>query len=572
MEKRHSSIKVMIVVPMLILGIVSVISNILAIRNIKNVNANASNIVDHYMAGTQKLSEIQKSVQNIHKMALTHILAMDFDTMIRVVEGIKEKEQELDEKLSEFQTFSGQLMEELKDSYEQFKQAIRYLVAMSADRKTTEAYAVANGDLEKNGNLMLDALEEMMEELTTQSGQARVTLGDVYSTSLAQNIAAIIVSILALTAAVGIVFVRVVKPVSTAKRELDEITSGIGKGQGDLTRRLTILYNDEIAALGGGINTFMEKLQQILKTISGNSERMESVVQEVLFSVRASNDSAADLSAVTHQLSATMQDVSNSTGTINQNASVIQENVNRIADKSAEMNDYAKKMRADADAMAGDAKSSMEETDQRVRKIGEVLNQAILDSKSVDQVNSLTNDILNISSQTNLLALNASIEAARAGDAGRGFAVVAEEIRQLADSCRETANHIQQINNVVIQAVHNLADSASGMIGYVNGSILEEFGKFVDRGKRYEEAAAHIEGTTDEFSEKTDKLRNEMEQIADSIRKITLAIEGGVKGVSGAADSTQNLLSDVERINRHMGENQAIAEDLKKETAIFVRL
>ena len=96
MEKRHSSIKLMIVVPMLILGIVSVISNILAIRNIKNVNANASDIADHYMAGTQELSEIQKSVQNIHKMALTHILAMDFDTMIRIVEEIKEKEKELD--------------------------------------------------------------------------------------------------------------------------------------------------------------------------------------------------------------------------------------------------------------------------------------------------------------------------------------------------------------------------------------------------------------------------------------------------------------------------------------------
>lgn len=572
MEKRHSSIKLMIVVPMLILGIVSVISNILAIRNIKNVNANASDIADHYMAGTQELTEIQKSVQNIHKMALTHILAMDFDTMIRIVEEIKEKEKELDGKLLEFEAFYGRPMDELEDSYGRFKEAILYLVAKSADRKTTEAYAIANGDLEIYGNLMLDTLEGMMDELTAESGQARVRLGDVYDRSLAQNIATIVVSILAFTAAVGIVFVRVVKPVSTAKRELGEITSGIGRGQGDLTRRLTILYNDEIAALGGGINTFMDKLQQILKTISGNSERMESVVREVLLSVQASNDSASDLSAVTNQLSATMQDVSSSTGTINQNASVVQENVNRIADKSAEINDYAKNMRADADAMAGDAKNSMEETDRRVREIGEVLNRAILDSKSVDQVNTLTNDILNISSQTNLLALNASIEAARAGDAGRGFAVVAEEIRQLADSCRETASHIQQINNVVIQSVHNLSDSATDMIGYVNGSVLTEFGKFVDRSKHYEEAASYIEGTMDEFSEKTDRLRNEMDQIADSIRRISLAIDGGVKGVSGAADSTQNLVADVGRINLRMEENQAIAEDLKKETAIFVKL
>ena len=201
MAKRQSSIKIMVVVPMLILGIVSVISNIMAIRNIKNVNANASNIVDHYMAGTDKLSEIQKSVQNIHKMALTHILAMDFDTMIHVVEGIKEGEEELDGKLAEFQTFSGQPMNELMDTYAQFKQTILYLVAMSANRKTTEAYAVANGDLEKYGSSILNILQQMMDKLTDQSAQARVRLGEVYQTSLAENIGTIIVSLLALTVA-----------------------------------------------------------------------------------------------------------------------------------------------------------------------------------------------------------------------------------------------------------------------------------------------------------------------------------------------------------------------------------
>lgn len=572
MEKRRSSIKVMIMIPVIILGIVSVISNITAIINIRNVNANAADIADNYMPGIEKLSQIQESAQNIHKMALTHIIASDFDTMIRVVEEIKAEERELDEMLESFEALSKNTMNELMESYTQFKHAVVRVVAKSADSKTSEAYAIANGDLAVYGNEMIKTLESMMGELTEEAAQARVTLDEVYQRSLVTNIVTIVVSIIALALSVVIVLVRLVRPISTAQREINAITSGIERGEGDLTRRVTLLYNDEIAALGNGINTFMDKLQNILKIISRNSERMEAVVNEVLTSVRTSNDSASDLSAVTQELSATMQEVSNSTGVINQNAEAVRGEVVRIAGKSMEMNDYTKKMKADADEMANDAKNSMVETDKRVSEIAQVLQRAILDSKSVDQVSSLTNDILSISAQTNLLALNASIEAARAGDAGRGFAVVAEEIRQLADSSRETANNIQQINSVVVQAVHHLSESAAGMIEYVNGTILPEFEKFVESGHHYKEASAYIEGTMNDFTDKTDRLRAEMDQIAESIQKITVAIEDGVSGVNGAADSTQALVEDMEHISGRMDENKAIAGELQKETAIFVRL
>ena len=81
-------------------------------------------------------------------------------------------------------------------------------------------------------------------------------------------------------------------------------------------------------------------------------------------------------------------------------------------------------MKANAEKIESDARYNMVQTGEKVGNILDVLNKAIEDSKSVDQVNNITNDILNISSQTNLLALNASIEAARAGEAGKGFAVV----------------------------------------------------------------------------------------------------------------------------------------------------
>ena len=163
---------------------------------------------------------------------------------------------------------------------------------------------------------------------------------------------------------------------------------------------------------------------------------------------------------MTQELSATMEEVGHSAGVINQNADSVRSETEMIAERSSSINDYSKQMKENADKMESNARQNMEETSVKVDEILTELNQAIEDSKSVEQVNGLTNDILKISSQTNLLALNASIEAARAGEAGKGFAVVADEIRQLAASSRNTANRIQEINGIVTNAVHNLAGNA----------------------------------------------------------------------------------------------------------------
>ena len=193
----------------------------------------------------------------------------------------------------------------------------------------------------------------------------------------------------------------------------------------------------------------MTKLQAIFKAVVTNSARMERVVDDVRQSVQTSNSSVSDLSALTEELSATMQDISENASVINTNTDNVAKEVELIAEKTDELTGYTKDMKAHAQSMESVARTNMESTDRKVSEILEVLQKAIEDSNSVKQVNSLTNDILNIASQTNLLALNASIEAARAGEAGRGFAVVASEISQLAAASQEAANNIQRINAVV---------------------------------------------------------------------------------------------------------------------------
>ena len=257
-------------------------------------------------------------------------------------------------------------------------------------------------------------------------------------------------------------------------KEINGIIVNIDNKKGDLTQRVTPINNAEVDAVGKGINVFMTKLQAIFKAVVTNSARMERVVDDVRQSVQTSNSSVSDLSALTEELSATMQDISENASVINTNTDNVAKEVELIAEKTDELTGYTKDMKAHAQSMESVARTNMESTDRKVSEILEVLQKAIEDSNSVKQVNSLTNDILNIASQTNLLALNASIEAARAGEAGRGFAVVASEISQLAAASQEAANNIQRINAVVTNSVNNLSDNANGLVNYINDSFLPE--------------------------------------------------------------------------------------------------
>ena len=243
-----------------------------------------------------------------------------------------------------------------------------------------------------------------------------------------------------------------------------------------------------------------------------------------------------------------------------------------IAERTNEINGYSKQMKSHADGMASNARDNMETTGSKVNEILFVLNQAIEDSKSVDQVNTLTSDILKVASQTNLLALNASIEAARAGEAGRGFAVVAQEIGQLADVTKESANNIRQINTVVIGAVHNLAEQAGSLVGYMKETILPEFESFVGVGEEYKQNASYVEEVMQEIAGKTDTLRETVAEIAGSIHTISQAIHEGVDGVTGTAENMQVLVTDMSNINMQMDENKGIATKLKHETEIFTKL
>lgn len=574
-NKKRTSLKTLILLPVFILGALTIICNVMAINNIRTVNSNAADITDNCMMSVSDLGEIKNDIQVIHTLGLSHIIATDLNTMISVVGEINDNQEELEQKLDEYKKYvqndDMDTYNSLVSNYNTMKYELGNIMAYSALGKNEEAYAIANGVVSDSSTAIQKDIEVLSTHANDTASEARERLTSVYISSLVSNGIVIIISAILIIVAIYCVMKYVIKPIIATNKDIRDIIDGIDNGEGDLTKRVRVISNDEIADLGNGINLFMDKLQEILKLIIENTNYMENVVAEVDGSVVKSNDSASDLSAMTEELSATMQDVGLSVNTINDNADNILKDVEIIATKSDDINQFSKEMKANAEKIESDARYNMVQTSEKVGNILDVLNKAIEDSKSVDQVNNLTNDILNISSQTNLLALNASIEAARAGEAGKGFAVVADEIRQLADSSRETANKIQSINSVVVAAVNNLSDNANNLVSYLQQTILPEFQTFVDGGVKYKENASYIENAMDEFVEKTDVLKKNMDEIAHSINTITTVVDDGAAGVNNAAISTQDLVEDIVNISNKMIENKGIAQNLKNSTNIFAK-
>lgn len=526
---KNISLKYRLIIPIALLGIVALLSNILSIFNIHNVNSSAANIADNYMDGNNRLAEICQASMNIHKMALSHIVATDYDTMITLVQQIKEEEALLDEMLADYKSHvipeDQTQYEQLLSDYDSFKHALVHLVCASANHKTQDAYVLANGDVASFANAMEEDIDMLSASISKQTSQARTRLSIVYVISLVVGIVAVLACILLVFADLKLITNYVVIPIKS-----------------------------------------------ILKTIQESSGSINNLTGEVLKRTQASKGNASSLSTLAEQLSVTIQEVAGNVSVINNNTENVRLDVHNIAEESRAITEYTVQMNTRADTLQQSAQSSAEITSAKAEEILSSLNDAIEKSKSVDQIKSLTSDILAISQQTRLIALNASVEAANAGVAGKGFAVVAREVRELAHSSQETANRIQEINSVITTAVYNLSENAQNLIDYMNESILTEFQAFVQSGSQYKEDAAYIRRTMDEFHERTERLKHSMSGIADSIRTITKAIDEGANGLAGVAGNTKALVSDMEDITQRMGVNQEVVEELEKKTVVFDNL
>lgn len=395
----------------------------------------------------------------------------------------------------------------------------------------------------------INALTEAIQNEIAASNKSQAQTFDMtIRMSVIQIVVSVIISVIAILACI----ITITKPATETARDLDSVVDKLENNCGDLSERITVRTKDEIGRLVNGMNKFMDVLQRVIGDVVESSNGLRENFAVVEKSIGLVNDRSCDVSAVMQELSASMQEVSATLVTIDKNVKDVDDSVAEFAKSSENILAYSDDMQHRASELEKNAVESRQTTGEMIGEIIENLKKAIDNSKSVEQVEGLTNEILSISSQTNLLALNASIEAARAGEAGKGFAVVADEIRKLADSSRETANNIQNINETVISAVNELSKNSNRIVEYIDSNILPDYNNFVDSGRKYSDDSIYINDEMNDFTERTRKLHKVINKLVESVSNITTVIEDSARGIGNAAQGTTSLAGEVQKIRSEM--------------------
>ena len=574
---RNMSVRLKIMIPIGVLAVLLLGSCVINVVDMGKMMNASTKISGQYVNDISILRGVMTNFESMQKIVFAHCVTENKDKMQSLEEEAEALKKEINttsaqlgihmenkEELTRYNSFKRKF----NDYIANYEKAIKY----STNGYNKQAVEIADTDLAEAGRSIEEEISAIVEDKQKEMNNAVKAQKKLFSYAIILTIVLAAVAVFLVVVSVVICWLEISRPLVSINKKLGEVVEGIKAGRGDLTIRIPSRGTDEIGQMARGINVFIETLQKIMFQITDNSDRLDETVGEVIQRVETANDSSNDISSVMEELSASMEAISSTLTEINSNAENVGSNVSEIAGESQGLLEYATNMQSRASVLQNTAVENKQNTSGVVNSIISNLKKAMEDSKSVDRVNDLTDEILSISSQTNLLALNASIEAARAGEAGRGFAVVADEIRQLADSSRETANNIQSINNMVVIAVKELLDSSDSIVKYISETILPDYDGFVDAGKQYNEDAVYVNKVVSQFSEMSVQLEMLIKSITESISGIATSVDESADGISAAASNTNALVREITQVTDAMNNNKDIANSLNQQAEQFAHL
>lgn len=573
-KTRNSSMAVKLVAILVLMVAVTMVSNVINYEAMVKMNHSIKDVTDSKVPDLQNAYNIQYSLEAVQKDFYRYLATAKGETSHTEARNDyaadREAVADLVQQMYDATEGDGQkqIMQKIYDGVNNVLERMDNAMEKYDDGKSGKVSIEVNVIrvcMEEVNAYITGIQQKSVNEMDEATTQAHATYQAVSKVCVGMAAVSILVGI----AGILVILIGVVKPMRAATRDLMKMITEIDGGSGDLTAHLKVRGNDEIGQMVRGFNRFIDVLRNLIEKIKKGSGELEHTAASVDNGVRAAGDKITGTSATMEQLAASMEEVSATVINITENIESIRKDITVMADKTGEGLERVDSIRQKAEGMKADATASQVSAADMVARISGELSTAIEQSKQVEEINKLTDEILSISSQTNLLALNASIEAARAGEAGKGFAVVADEIRKLADESRNTANGIQNISKMVTESVENLAGNAGKMLDFVNQDVLNDYKGMVESGETYNEDAVQMNEMMQDLQSVAENLRRAANEISEAADGVSNAVNQSAAGVSNAAEYTSELAGHMTGINESVEKNVNIAESLKNEVAGF---
>lgn len=331
----------------------------------------------------------------------------------------------------------------------------------------------------------------------------------------------IILTILLLIFVLAIIY----KPIFSLKQRVADLANG----NGDLTRRLKVTGDDDLADIAQDVNSFISQLQSMMVDILESSSKISEEL-DVLKQVSISNDKALkEHAGETEQAVTAITELSASANTVADNAQQTATSTQQASDEAMSSKQLVKASSESVKMLVGEVESA-----------SSCINTM---HENTQEIVSVLSIIGAIADQTNLLALNAAIEAARAGEQGRGFAVVADEVRSLAartqTSTAEINNLLSKLTSDATLAVSAMDTTKESCESTTENTILVGTGLDTMAGSIIEinELSSQISTAASEQSEVAEEVSRNMVSIQDMVHDLT---ENGNLTIS----STQTLVDE----------------------------